>query len=65
MSEKLLKFLAEGKLLVTVLSQLFAFLLAWNTKIPPDTYLTIAVAIPVAFITGSVLGDKINTITVK
>lgn len=65
MSEELLRFLAEGKLWVTVLSQFFAFLLVWNSKIPPDTYLTIAVAIPVAFITGSVLGDKINSITVK
>jgi hypothetical protein len=65
MSEKLLRFLAEGKLLVTVISQLFAFLLVWNSKITPDVYLTLAVAVPIAFITGSVLGDKINTISVK
>ena len=65
MSEKLLRFLAEGKLLVTVISQLFAFLLVWNSKIPPDVYLTLSVAVPIAFITGSVLGDKINTISVK
>lgn len=63
MSEKLLKFLLEGKLLVALLSQVAAFALVWNSKIPPDIYLTIAVAIPVAFITGSVLDSKISSVT--
>jgi hypothetical protein len=65
MSEKLLRFLAEGKLLVTIVSQLGAFLLVWNAKIPADAYVTLALAIPVAFITGSVLDNKINTVTLN
>ena len=65
MSEKLLRFLAEGKLWVTVLSQFFAFLLVWNQKINPAEYVTIAVGIPVAFITGSVLENKISAVVLK
>lgn len=65
MSEKLLRFLAEGKLWVTILSQLAAFILVWNNKITPDVYSTLAMAVPIAFITGSVLENKIHTVTLN
>jgi hypothetical protein len=65
MTEKLLRFLAEGKLLVTLVSQIAAFLLVWNAKIPPDAYVTLALSVPVAFITGTVLENKISSVTLN
>jgi len=65
MSEKLLRFLAEGKLWVTVLSQIFGFLLMWNLKITPAEYLTLSISVPVAFITGSILEGKVALATTK
>jgi hypothetical protein len=60
MTEKLMKFLAEGKLLVTILQALFSFILALSGVLPADTYATIVIATSVAFITGNVFDSKLG-----
>lgn len=37
----------------------------WNAKIPPDAYVTLALSVPVAFITGTVLENKISSVTLN
>lgn len=60
MTDKLMKFLAEGKLLVTILQALFSFVLALSGILPSDTYATIVIATSVAFITGNVFDNKMG-----